>query len=126
MKKFILFVKAVFAGDKRTVLLLFVPVLLIACTGQPPTVLEIYGETMGTRYSVLISSDNQGYSVEALGQKIEARLEEINRIMSTYDANSELSQFNRVRSSDWFVVSKELAVICSVIKKNTSGDKRSF
>jgi thiamine biosynthesis lipoprotein len=53
----------------------------------------IQGRTMGTFYQVkVVSGDFQGIS--GLKEKIEKRLDEINRSMSTYLPESEISRFN--------------------------------
>jgi thiamine biosynthesis lipoprotein len=54
----------------------------------------IQGRTMGTTYQVKVIA---GYfqSVSGLKAKIDERLEEINRSMSTYQKDSEISRFNR-------------------------------
>lgn len=54
----------------------------------------IHGYTMGTTYQVLVVTGRFG-SISGLAEKIEKRLEEINRSMSTYIADSEISRFNR-------------------------------
>lgn len=69
------------------------------------------GATMGTLYHVSIEYNSYDYAEEAFQPLIDARLEEINALMSTYDANSALSRFNASRSTDWFEVSEELAMV---------------
>src|SRR5690606_20478864 len=44
-------------------------------------------------------------------QRVDDRLAHINRLMSTYDPNSELSQFNQSTSTDWFEVSPETVFV---------------
>ena len=58
----------------------------------------IQGRTMGTTYQVKVVA---GYlkSVSGLKAKIDQRLEEINRSMSTYRKDSEISRFNRFRKA---------------------------
>ena len=51
------------------------------------------GRTMGTTYHItLVSDSSQG--VGGLKEKIDARLDEINRVFSTYIKDSEISRFN--------------------------------
>ena len=54
---------------------------------------KISGKTMGTTYHVTVVSGDFG-SVKSLKEKIEKRLEEINRSMSTYRKDSEITRFN--------------------------------
>jgi len=94
--------------------LLFILLILI-----PPTACEakqehlIQGRTMGTSYAVKVVT---GYfqSISGVKEKIDKRLEEINRSMSTYQPESEISRFNRFNkvgqkfkiSNDFFQVMK--------------------
>lgn len=79
---------------------------------------ELTGSTMGTYYSIVIDSPQavlkQGEELQA---KIEARLQEINRQMSTWDPESEISTFNRSTSTDWFEVSAEFAAVVVEAKR---------
>jgi thiamine biosynthesis lipoprotein len=58
----------------------------------------IQGRTMGTTYHITVVT---GYfqGVSGLKEKIDARLEEINRSMSTYQKDSEISRFNRFKET---------------------------
>jgi thiamine biosynthesis lipoprotein len=54
----------------------------------------IRGRTMGTTYSVKVVTRDLG-SIKGVKEKIDRRLEEINRSLSTYQKDSEISRFNR-------------------------------
>jgi thiamine biosynthesis lipoprotein len=58
----------------------------------------IHGRTMGTTYHVTVVT---GYfqGISGLKEKIDARLEDINRSMSTYRTSSEISRFNRFKKA---------------------------
>lgn len=71
--------------------------------------IQFSGPTMGTRYNITCLAEAGADDAEALQQKVDARLAEINRRMSTYDPESELSQFNLHTGDDWFEVSLETA-----------------
>ena len=75
--------------------LLFLLLILIpttACDAKREHLIQ--GRTMGTTYTVKVVS---GYfqSISGVKEKIDKRLEEINRSMSTYQEGSEISRFNR-------------------------------
>ena len=72
---------------------------------------EFSGPTMGTRYSVKLFTKQRDASLEFYQTKVNDRLAEINRRMSTYDPESELSRFNQSESTDWFAVSEETAKV---------------
>jgi thiamine biosynthesis lipoprotein len=61
--------------------------------------LSITGETMGTTYHVSVVT---GYLADAgnLKEKIDQRLQQINRSMSTYLPDSEISRFNAMGAAD--------------------------
>lgn len=70
---------------------------------------EILGNTMGTTYSV--QWHPQDISASQLKETIEARLKNINQVMSTYDPQSQLSEFNASRDTGWHAVDSSLAAI---------------
>ncbi len=80
------------------------------------------GRTMGTTYRVVVwaPASDKG-SREALNQSVltravEKRLARINQCMSTYQPDSELSQFNATKSRQWFSVSPETAHVVKAAK----------
>jgi len=85
--------------------------LLSACqSGTPQRALtELQGATMGTTYTVKIVELPPEVKPGGIQAEIDATLEKINRQMSTYLDDSELSQFNRHQATDWFDVSQSLA-----------------
>lgn len=89
--------------------LLFAIVLMSGCAEPPPELLEIHGETMGTSYSIKLIELPAGQTPETLQAALDARLERINDLMSTYRPSSALSRFNASRSTDWQSVDAELA-----------------
>ncbi|MFO7708473.1 MAG: FAD:protein FMN transferase [Desulfobacterales bacterium] len=58
----------------------------------------IAGRTMGTTYQIKVVTGDLG-SVKGLQEKIERRLDEINRSMSPYLPDSEISRFNRFQEA---------------------------
>lgn len=73
-----------------------------------PPLWKLTGPTMGTRYAVSVIGGDEAAANTLQGQ-IDERLAEVNRRMSTYDPDSELSRFNVSDSVDWFEVSAETA-----------------
>jgi len=71
------------------IVLTFVPAV---CAAKREHLIE--GRTMGTTYHITVIT---GYfqGIAGLKAKIDARLDEINRSMSTYQKDSEISRFNR-------------------------------
>ena len=74
--------------------------LIFGCQQEKaPDTIRLSGQTMGTTWSVMFLPDPADLDSEALKQRLQKRLDQINGLMSTYDPTSELSQFNNLVSS---------------------------
>jgi thiamine biosynthesis lipoprotein len=72
------------------------------------------GRTMGTTYQITVVSDSS-QGVGGLKEKIDARLDEINRVFSTYIKDSEISRFNAWnRAGEKFQVSTDFMKVMRV------------
>lgn len=71
----------------------------------------IQGNTMGTTYNIRITGKLHRTDVPRLKQKIKTCLQEINNQMSTWDPNSEISQFNTWNTTDPFELSPPLFTV---------------
>ncbi len=83
---------------------------LAACDGRDgarPSLLS--GRTMGTSYGVRITDLPAGVDLGALGSELEQILETVNRQMSTYRPDSELSRLNAGASTAPVAVSADTA-----------------
>ncbi len=69
------------------------------------------GSTMGASYSVTFKGYLTRNAIYTLSRQIEAELMEINRQMSTWDPESEISHFNRSEGSDPFPTSASFAAV---------------
>lgn len=92
-------------------LLLVLPILLYlaGCGQEPAQTAELSGPTMGTSYSVRLSPVPDESTRLILQLRIDERLHQINRMMSTYIDDSDLERFNKARSTDWLPVPAPLA-----------------
>jgi thiamine biosynthesis lipoprotein len=68
---------------------------------------------MGTTYTVHLSPRLGPPEQRPWRQRIETVLDRVNRQMSTYQADSEVSRFNRFQGGDWFAVSQDTARVVS-------------
>ena len=84
--------------------------LLSACQSgtQQRALTELQGATMGTTYTVKVVGLPAELKPERIQAAIDSILEKINRQMSTYLPDSELSQLNRNQATDWIAASQEL------------------
>lgn len=82
------------------------------------------GTTMGTRYSIAICGYVSRPRIVALMDRIGVELEAVNRQMSTWDPQSEISRFNAVASTEPFPVSAPFADVIRhalVLAESTDG-----
>ena len=83
------------------------------------------GPTMGTTYRVrLVQPDAAPVNVDGLHNEVDALLKEVDRQMSTYRGDSELSRFNRSPTGEWFAVSAATAHVVAAaqdISRKTGG-----
>lgn len=97
-----------------------VAVALSACRPAPsdsaPELLTFGGPVMGTRFLVKVVG-RPPRDAESLEREIGRCLDEIDRLMSTYRPDSELSRFNRFDRTEWFPVSEPTArVIAEAVR----------
>ena len=92
-------------------------IICLACcspTEKEKPLYEITGTTMGTFYSIKVVRNSAGLKKDeyrSLQEGVEKTLQKINSQMSTYIETSEISQFNGLKSSEWFPVSEDLAEV---------------
>ena len=97
--------------------LVFLLSLVILSCNSPSTnnideIVSILGRTMGTTYSVkYITGIKNNDDIKENKNKIEEILRNVNMQMSTYIAESEISQFNRMRSTQWMNISEDFAFV---------------
>ncbi|EHO42129.1 ApbE family lipoprotein [Caldithrix abyssi DSM 13497] len=99
--------------------------LLLISACRQNSLIQLEGRTMGTVYHIkLIDDVNASISEKELQSAVDSLLNDINRQMSTYQPQSEISRFNRWRSTEPFKVSPEfLRVVQKALKiyRETNG-----
>lgn len=76
--------------------------------GAPRDITNFTGHTMGTTFLIKIIPTESFNNYQKLELGIDSVLEAVNQKMSTWDPNSEISKFNRSRSTDPIPVSEQL------------------
>lgn len=76
-------------------------IFLAGCDRQPDLV-QLAGDTMGTTWHVSYITLLPGLTQNQLQQGIEEQLERVNRSMSTYRNDSEISRFSALPPHTWF------------------------
>ena len=89
---------------------LLVVILLCAAIPARADLLKVNGETMGSYYAITIDGAPESNAAE-IQEEIETILADVNRQMSTWDPESEISRFNQSESTDWFPVSPGFAEV---------------
>jgi len=82
------------------------------------------GQTMGTSYSIRIAGKVKRSVLKRLTEQVDAELLEVNRQMSTWDPDSEISAFNHSTSTNIIKVSEDFArVVARALEfsKDTAG-----
>jgi thiamine biosynthesis lipoprotein len=97
-------------------LLGFYLLLTAACTRQASETLHFGGATMGTTWSVVLRPAG-AVDTATLQRELQARLDQINGLMSTYDPDSEISRFNQHTGADWFDISASTAEVVSLARQ---------
>lgn len=102
--------------------------LATGCDRRPGRdALTLTGATMGTTYSVVLPGLHRGDDgAAALHRGIDAVLDEVNDLMSTYRADSALSRFNASASVDWVDVAPELARVVGAARDISAASGGAF
>lgn len=97
--------------------------LLLSCN-RAPALHTFSGPTMGTTWSVKIVGLPQGASLPEVRQDLQTILESLNRQMSTYQPDSEISQFNKADAQSWQELSADFFTVLDYalrLAKETGG-----
>ena len=92
------------------ILALFCALLAAACARSPQE-LVLSGPTMGTTYTVKVVAPPASVDGARLRETIDDVLAQIDRSMSGYRADSEVTRFNASTSTQWHEVSADLAAV---------------
>jgi len=97
-------------GTAERLLISALALVVTACT-RAPEELTITGPTMGTTYSIKVADAPKRVDAAAIRSAADEILDRIDRSMSGYRINSEISRFNEAASAEWFDVSSDLAIV---------------
>ncbi len=83
----------------------FLFLTLLFCRNASGQLIEVTGQTMGPiEYRVVIGDGQHQIDQGKATQLVNSKLSQVNQLMSTYLADSDVSRFNRTDSTDWFAV----------------------
>lgn len=90
----------------------FVASICMTLTTHADEPLRLSGKTMGSYYSIVIDSPGDA-KADDLRREIESKFDAINRQMSTWAEDSEISRFNSSTSTEWFPVGRDFAIVAA-------------
>lgn len=96
----------------KLMLIVILSISITACfpsNNSPKTEILLQGRTMGTTYNIKVVSTLEQVEDLELQEKIDAVLKQVNQEMSTYIPNSEISLFNKLKSTAHFEISNGFA-----------------
>jgi FAD:protein FMN transferase len=85
--------------------------VVVAACARAPQELSLTGSTMGTTYSIKIAEAPEGVDAHVVQVAADQVFDRIDRSMSGYRPDSEISRFNTAISTQWFDVSTDLAIV---------------
>jgi FAD:protein FMN transferase len=102
--------------QKIILLNLILVVSLLGCAPKSPQDQYFSGPTMGTTYNIKYAGFD-GKTATELQKEVDALLVHVNKLMSTYDPQSELSRFNQWQSTEAFPLSPETLLVMQEAKR---------
>lgn len=99
-------------------------VTIFSPRSEPAGLTTLNGSTMGTTYTVRLAREMPVETRNTWQTRVQDCLDGVDARMSTYQADSEVSGFNRATSTDWFPVSRETALVVEAaleVAERTSG-----
>ena len=94
---------------------LIVALLLSACGREAFVQTEFAGSAMGTQYSLKLVTEKALEDEAAIDDMLSTSLGELEQLLSTYIADSEISLFNQIQSTEWVPTS---ALFCDGVEKS--------
>ena len=80
--------------------------------------IALFGKTMGTSYNIaIIHPEKLNIDKDLLQSNIDSLLKHLNQQVSTYIKESQISQFNQFKSTEWIVIDKEFYSILQAAHK---------
>ena len=108
------------------VLSTFIVAIIVGGCQPAGTGAEAGGRTMGTTWTVRVTTCSLDDCNAALAELVGQRLAELNHIFSHYDPDSEVSSFNRYSGTDWFPVSDQLAEVVTLAQRISAISNGAF
>ncbi|MDD3588142.1 MAG: FAD:protein FMN transferase [Thermoguttaceae bacterium] len=95
-----------------------------AVSTETPRRLAVDGLVMGTFWNVKVYVSDPKWNESELTTLVQTTLDGVDRSMSTYKEESELSRFNRLRTDEWFEISAGMETVVALaleVSRQTNG-----
>lgn len=115
-----------FIGQAQGVVLATPFLSLVGCSDGTGDLVTFTGETMGTTYSVKLVDAPRSVDHGALEREVWEVLETVNRQMSTYRPESELSRFNAADAGSWVATSNDTQSVIAAALRVSQLTKGAF
>ena len=115
-----------FIGQAQGVVLATPFLSLVGCSDGTGDLVTFVGETMGTTYSVKLVDAPGSVDHGVLEREIWETLETVNRQMSTYRPESELSRFNAANAGSWVATSNDTQSVIAAALRVSQQTKGAF
>ncbi len=89
--------------------LIFIVGVVAGCGTSSREVRSFTGSTMGTTYSIKYVQEKSSKGIDVIKKAVDAGLEKINSMMSTWDPESNLSLINKADADQWLDMSPDLS-----------------
>lgn len=110
--------------SRRAVAAIAFALVLVACETSQPLVFA--GVAQGTTYHVTVAACSTRRTANDLQQRIEQRLAEIDRALSNYRDDSELSRFNQAPAGEWVELGADLYSVLLVAQQISEHSEGAF
>lgn len=90
--------------------MLLLSLLCVACAPSP-TIHEMTGQAWGTTYHIKIVSEDGEFDENAAKAKLQRTLDEVDKTLSNWNPDSEVSRFNALMAQDTFTLSPQLNTV---------------
>ncbi len=115
-KPFSTFVSTHSLQNLRGNLLVCLCVFLTAC-GSASDIQEYAGQQQGTTYHIKVVTDPRQIPVEKVRQTIDAVFADVDRAISNYREDSEISRFNQQKTTQWFSATYPVVYLTSLARE---------
>jgi len=113
-------------NELRRLVIAWLAVCLMAGCSRPPQEIALSGPAQGTVYNVKVAAAPPGVDANAVRVAIDAVLDSVDRSMSGYRPDSEISRFNASATTEWFDVSADLATVVAASLEVSEASQGAF